>query len=88
MKTRTRLSEVPEVHPWVYPYAQIAEHYEALIRAQKLKPGQQLPAIKAIAREWNVSHATAQRAINRLRRDKLVKVRHGNGTFVADEIPP
>lgn len=88
MPLRTTLQDVPEVRPWTYPYAQIAEHFRAEIRSQTLKPGEQLPAISAIADEWKVAIATVQRAMAKLREEGWVVARHGLGTYVADNPPP
>jgi DNA-binding GntR family transcriptional regulator len=88
MPPSTRLPDVPEVHPWVYPYAQIAEHFRGEIRALRLKPGDQLPAISAVAAEWKVAVATVQRSMEKLRKEGWIVVRHGLGTYVAEHPPP
>lgn len=86
--TGSTVPDVPEVQPWTYPYAQIAEHYRGEIRAGRLEPGQQLPAVAAIAKEWGVAIVTVQRALAALREEKLVNTFHGRGSFVVDELPP
>lgn len=79
---------VPRAQPVVHPYAQIAAHFRALIEAQKLAPGASFPSIAKIAKDWNVSRPTAQRAIALLRREGLLRSEHGRGTFVVDALPP
>ncbi len=55
------------------PYAQIAAHYAELITSGQLTPGSLLPSIKNLAQEWNVSTATAEKALRKLRTEGLVR---------------
>ncbi|MFJ7200930.1 MULTISPECIES: GntR family transcriptional regulator [unclassified Streptomyces] len=64
------------------PYARIAGHYRSLISSGELSPGDLLPSIKALATEWQVSTATADRAMRLLREEKLVQGIPGVGTEV------
>ncbi|MGW2393947.1 GntR family transcriptional regulator [Streptomyces lydicamycinicus] len=64
------------------PYARIAGHYRDLISSGELSPGDLLPSIKSLANEWQVSTATADRAMKLLREEKLVKGIPGVGTEV------
>jgi DNA-binding GntR family transcriptional regulator len=64
------------------PYARIAEHYRALISSGALSPGELLPSIRALAEQWDVSTATADRAMKLLRDEQLVKGIPGVGTEV------
>lgn len=64
------------------PYARIAGHYRALIISGELSPGDLLPSIKNLATEWQVSTATADRAMRLLREEKLVQGIPGVGTEV------
>ncbi|CAL9482247.1 GntR family transcriptional regulator [Streptomyces griseoincarnatus] len=66
------------------PYAQIAAHYAELITSGQLTPGSLLPSIKNLAQEWNVSTATAEKALRKLRTEGLVRGIHGIGTEVLD----
>lgn len=75
------------MRPWTYPYAQIAEHFREEIRQLRLKPGDQLPTIAAITEEWKVAVATVQRAMSKLRKEGWIVVRHGLGTYVAENPP-
>ncbi|HRU04157.1 MAG TPA: GntR family transcriptional regulator, partial [Candidatus Brocadiia bacterium] len=53
------------------------------IRSGKLSPGARLPTVRDIARDHDVSVATAGRAIQRLEQEGLVKTRAGSGAFVS-----
>ncbi|WP_331764273.1 GntR family transcriptional regulator (plasmid) [Streptomyces sp. NBC_01520] len=64
------------------PYARIAGHYRNLIGSGELAPGDLLPSIRALANQWNVSTATADRAMKLLRDEKLVHGIPGVGTEV------
>ncbi|WP_309032058.1 GntR family transcriptional regulator [Streptomyces alfalfae] len=64
------------------PYARIAGHYRDLISSGELSPGDLLPSIKTLATEWEVSTATADRAMRLLREEKLVQGIPGVGTEV------
>ncbi|MEU2564841.1 GntR family transcriptional regulator [Streptomyces longispororuber] len=64
------------------PYARIAGHYRELISSGELSPGDLLPSIKALATQWEVSTATADRAMRLLREEKLVRGIAGVGTEV------
>ena len=47
-------------------------------------PGTRLPTVRALAAEFGINPATAQRAIARLERTGLVNARQGSGTVVND----
>lgn len=64
------------------PYARIAGHYRDLIGSGQLSPGDLLPSIRALADQWEVSTATADRAMKLLRDEKLVQGIPGVGTEV------
>ncbi|MFD6823341.1 GntR family transcriptional regulator [Streptomyces sp. NPDC060085] len=64
------------------PYARIAGYYRDLISSGELSPGDLLPSIKALSNEWEVSTATADRAMRVLREEKLVQGIPGVGTEV------
>ncbi|MFG2569182.1 GntR family transcriptional regulator [Streptomyces sp. NPDC048567] len=64
------------------PYARIASHYRDLISSGELSPGDLLPSIRTMADEWNVSTATADRAMKLLREEQRVQGIPGVGTEV------
>ncbi|WP_030379697.1 MULTISPECIES: GntR family transcriptional regulator [unclassified Streptomyces] len=70
------------------PYAQIAAHYTERITSGELQPGSLLPSIKSISQEWQVSTATAEKALRKLRSEGLVRGIHGIGTEVLDRPSP
>jgi DNA-binding GntR family transcriptional regulator len=64
------------------PYARIAGHYRDLISSGDISPGDLLPSIRTLADQWEVSTATADRAMKLLRDEKLVQGIPGVGTEV------
>ena len=48
-------------------------------------PGSQLPPDRQIAAEHGASRVTARRALAALEQDGLLRIEHGNGTFVSED---
>jgi DNA-binding transcriptional regulator YhcF (GntR family) len=88
MTSVSSLLAVPEVAKVQPPYRQIAEHYQARIRALSLKPGDPMPSIPEIAKEWRVATSTAGRAVALLRDEGWVNTAHGRTTYVSPSPPP
>jgi GntR family transcriptional regulator len=63
---------------------QIAEQLATLCAAGSLKPGDQLPSVRELARELAVNQNTVLRVYERLSGAGLLEMRHGQGTYVAD----
>jgi DNA-binding GntR family transcriptional regulator len=73
------MSRSPEL-----PSERIAAYLRRKIETGELQPGDQLPAVSALAAEHHVSTATVAKAIKALRDQGLVVSRHGWGSFVAE----
>ncbi|MDR3493384.1 MAG: phosphonate metabolism transcriptional regulator PhnF [Ancalomicrobiaceae bacterium] len=62
---------------------------ETALRQQILgggfKPGAQLPSDRQIATAYGASRMTARRALAALEQEGLLRIEHGNGTFVSDD---
>jgi DNA-binding GntR family transcriptional regulator len=67
----------------VPPYLAIAAALRARIDSGELPPGEILPSITRICQEWDVSKATAAKALKELRSEGLTRSVPGWGTFVA-----
>lgn len=67
-------------------YEQIADNLRARITAGEFEPGDRLPSSRDLCQQWNVSRATAIKAMEVLRLDGVVDARQGSG-FVVTEIP-
>ena len=64
------------------PYMQVARHFRDRIIAGQLEDGDSLPSARQIAREWDLSLATATKVLNQLRAEGLVRGVPGVGTVV------
>lgn len=62
-------------------YREVYDHYAQLIDEGQLKPGDRIPSSSVLAEEWDISHATAAKALQLLRDTKHVRTT-SKGTFV------
>lgn len=66
---------------------QVVNHVRALIENGTLKPGDQLPPERDLARTLQISRASLRTGIGYLAALGVMKIKHGVGTFVADGPP-
>jgi len=66
-------------------YDQIYTQIKAQIIAGKLKPGEALPSIRALAKDLRISVITTKRAYDELEAEGLIDTVAGKGCFVAEE---
>jgi len=64
----------------------IVERIETLILEGTLKPGEKLPAERALAEEFGVSRPSLREALQKLAARGLLVSRQGGGTFISAEI--
>ena len=67
-------------------YLTIANEIRERIADGTYRPGQQLPASAALAKEHGVALMTVRQALGILQLEGAIEARHGAGTFVADGI--
>ena len=67
-------------------YRRIAEDIRQEILTGKLQPGDRLPSIRTLVRQWDCTPGTIQRAYQELSRQGLVISQAGKGTHVSDEL--
>ena len=65
-------------------YLQILEQIRARIAAGDWPAGRELPSIRALAADLNVSVITVKRAYLELESEGVIVTRHGKGSFVAE----
>ena len=65
--------------------ARLSDDLRARLRAREWEPGSQLPTEAELVTEYGVSRATVRQALTVLESQGLVTIRHGRGSFVADE---
>lgn len=68
-------------------YRQIANQVKYMIASGRLRPGQELPAIRALAERLVINHNTVVHAYAELEKEGVIVCRHGSGSFVAEEPP-
>ena len=64
-------------------YEQIVRQIKGAIASGKLKSGDPLPSIRALARDLRISVITTKRAYEELERDGFITTVAGKGSFVA-----
>ena len=65
----------------------VIAHVRGLILRARLRPGQQLPPERALARQIGVSRPSVRAGLRSLAAQGLLVTRHGAGTFVLDGPP-
>jgi len=68
-------------------YDQIAQQIRAQILGGELCEGEQLPSIRKLARDLQISVITTKRAYEELEREGFINTVGGKGTFVAAQNP-
>ena len=66
-------------------YEQICRQIKGAIASGRLKPGEALPSIRALARDLRISVITTKRAYEELERDGFICTVAGKGSFVAQQ---
>lgn len=69
-------------------YQEIAEAIRRQIAEGELPPGERLPAVRALAQQWNCTPGTVNRAYGLLASEGLVSGHRGGGTRVAEQPLP
>jgi len=69
-------------------YHQIAEAIRRDILDGKLKPGDKLPSVRELSRQWGCTQGTVQRAYRELANQGIVESRAGKGTQVCGILTP
>ena len=68
-------------------YTQIVNQVQSRVVAGVLKPGDQLPTVRALAEELRVNFNTVARAYRLLDEARIISTQQGRGTYIT-EIPP
>ena len=66
-------------------YNQIVEQVQREIASGKLKPGDQLPTVRALAAELRINFNTVARAYRILDEMGVISTQHGRGTFIIEQ---
>jgi GntR family transcriptional regulator len=69
-------------------YVQIVEQVRQQVAGGELKPGDQLPTVRALASDLRVNFNTVARAYRLLDEANIISTQQGRGTYILDEPPP
>ena len=69
-------------------YIQITDQIEQLVAGGTLKPGDQLPTVRALASELRVNFNTVARAYRLLDEAGVISTQQGRGTYIMEKAPP
>jgi len=69
-------------------YIQIVNQIQAQVVGNVLKPGDQLPTVRALAEELRVNFNTVARAYRILDEARIISTQQGRGTYITDLPPP
>lgn len=72
----------PQSH--VPAYRQLMDQVKFYVASGAMKPGDQLPSIRELARLLSVNPTTVVKAYSELGHEKVIEMQHGRGVFVAD----
>ena len=76
-----------DFHSGLPIYTQIVNQVQSQLANEILKPGDQLPTVRALAEELRINFNTVARAYRILDEARIISTQQGRGTFIT-EIPP
>lgn len=77
-----------DFHSGLPIYTQIANQIQSRVANGILKPGDQLPTVRALALELRVNFNTVARAYRLLDEERLISTQQGRGTYITEKPPP
>lgn len=85
--TEKKLTLRLDFHSGLPIYTQIVNQIQNQLASGGLKPGDQLPTVRALAQELRVNFNTVARAYRILDEARIISTQQGRGTYIT-EIPP
>ena len=82
-----KLTLLLDFHSGLPIYTQVVNQIQSQLVNGILKPGDQLPTVRALASELRVNFNTVARAYRILDEARIISTQQGRGTFIT-EIPP
>lgn len=76
-----------DFHSGLPIYTQIVNQIQSQLVNKIIKPGDQLPTVRALAQELRVNFNTVARAYRILDEARIISTQQGRGTYIS-EIPP
>lgn len=84
----TKLTLQLDFHSGLPIYTQIVNQIQSQLANGILKPGDQLPTVRALASELRVNFNTVARAYRMLDEARIISTQQGRGTFITEKPPP
>ena len=69
----------------LFKYEQIAEHITRMIRQGHYKPGERLPSLRKLSKQFEVSQSTASLVYSTLENQGVIEIRSQSGCYVRQE---
>lgn len=69
-------------------YTQIVDQVKQQVVSGELKPGDQLPTVRALAQDLRVNFNTVARAYRLLDEARIISTQQGRGTYILEVPPP
>ena len=85
--TENKLTLHLDFHSGLPIYTQIVNQIQSQLANKIIKPGDQLPTVRALASELRVNFNTVARAYRILDEARIISTQQGRGTYIT-EIPP
>ena len=77
-----------DFHSGLPIYTQIVNQIQSQLANGILKPGDQLPTVRALAEELRVNFNTVARAYRMLDEVRIISTQQGRGTYITEKPPP
>ena len=69
-------------------YLQVVDRIKEMIADERIRPGDQLPTVRALAAELRVNFNTVARAYRILDEARIISTQQGRGTYILEMPPP
>ena len=86
--TEKKLTLRLDFHSGLPIYTQIVNQIQSQLANGRLKPGDQLPTVRALAQELRVNFNTVARAYRILDEARIISTQQGRGTYITEMPPP
>jgi GntR family transcriptional regulator len=83
-----KLSLLLDFHSGLPIYTQIVNQVQSQLANGMLKPGDQLPTVRALAQELRVNFNTVARAYRILDESRIISTQQGRGTYITEILLP
>ncbi len=88
MNPPTPLALQLDFHSGLPIYPQVMNQIEQQVVSGRLKPGDQLPTVRALASELRVNFNTVARAYRLLDENRIISTQQGRGTYILEKPSP